>query len=62
MAAPACFLSQLSWKTFYSEDFSIFIVEVCFLYASEWWVQFSHPFCQPVSFNRVIESINVDRY
>ena len=47
MAAPACFLDSLEnfFPAFYFEVVSIFIAEVCFLYAAEWWILFSHPFC-----------------
>ena len=46
MATPACFLGPFVWKIFpglYSEVLSVLVAKVCFLYAAEWWILFTHP-------------------
>ena len=47
MFTAACFLGPFAWKTFfpsfYFEIVSIFVVEVCFLYAAKCWILFVYP-------------------
>ena len=49
MTIPAFFLSLFASKTFfpalYSEVIPVFIAEVYFLYAVEWWILFTHQLC-----------------
>jgi hypothetical protein len=61
MATPACFLENC-FTTFYSEVVSVFVTEVCFLNAAKYWVLFTYPVCQCISFYWEIESIDVKRY
>ena len=52
IVTPACFLGPFDWNFFlslYSEEMSVFEVEVCFLYAALGWIQFLYPIFSPLS-------------
>jgi hypothetical protein len=43
-ATPSCFLLGKPFSAFYSEVISIFVAEVCFLCAVQFWILFVHPY------------------
>ena len=61
MSTLACFLNPFTWifLAFYSEIVSIFVAEICVLYAVELWNLFHSVI---LSFYWGIESIVVERY